>query len=372
MGARLPVAIGALMLAAGAGAAEFPVRGFSTDTSKRAIDLDELVGGGPGKDGIPAIVDPVILDVDAAAERIPDREPVIVVRVEDAVRAYPIRILMWHEIANDELGGVPIAVTFCPLCYSAVVFDRRVGDRTLTLKVSGMLRDSDMVMYDVQTETLWQQITGKALVGELVGTTLEQFPSQIASFEQFRDGRDGATVLGRPEGVRRGYGANPYRGYDRKHTPPIRRFFRGKAESGGLPPKERVVAVPTGDGAKVYPRSTIVDAGRVIHDHIGDRPIVVWCARGAVSALDERRIAESREVGTFGVFEARLDGTDLEFTWDEDRNRFVDQHGGVWDPTGRCVEGEHAGAHLPRVRYAEHFAFAWFRFFPESELHRAE
>jgi hypothetical protein len=137
--------------------ARFSIRGWSTDFSKRTIPLSDILSGGPGKDGIPAIDDPQFESIADGDLWLVDSEPVQVVDINGEVKAYPLGILIWHEIVNDTVGGVPVVVTYCPLCNSALTFNRRLGDRLLDFGVSGNLRFSDMIMYDRQTETWWQQ-----------------------------------------------------------------------------------------------------------------------------------------------------------------------------------------------------------------------
>lgn len=159
--------------------------GWKTDFSKHSVPFDEFMSGGPGKDGIPAVDEPKFVAVDDA-ESLADREPVIELVVDGEARAYPIQILIWHEIVNDAVGGVAVAVTFCPLCNTSIVFDRRLDGRTLDFGTTGNLRNSDLVMYDRQTESWWQQFGGEALVGELTGEELEQLPSRVVAWEAFR------------------------------------------------------------------------------------------------------------------------------------------------------------------------------------------
>jgi hypothetical protein len=188
---------------------------FKTDLSKSTIDLSELRGGGPPKDGIAAISEPRFDSVDLAAGWLEDVEPVLVVRHAGEVRVYPFQILLFHEMANDQIGDTPILATYCPLCNSAIAFDRRVGGKTLTFGVSGMLRNSDMVMYDRETETLWQQFTGDAILGQHVGTRLTVVSSQVSDFGAVRQAYPEAQVLNRDTGHRRPYGTTPYAGYER-------------------------------------------------------------------------------------------------------------------------------------------------------------
>jgi hypothetical protein len=179
------------------------VEGWKTDWSKTTIDLSELIRGltaADPRDGIPPIDNPKYETVAQASEWLDDREPIVMLELDGAARAYPLRILTWHEIVNDEIAGTPVAVTYCPLCNSAVGFDRRVNGQTLGFGVSGLLRNSDLVMWDRQTESLWQQITGEAIVGDLAGTQLPVIPTPIVSWKDFRETFPDGDVLSRDTG----------------------------------------------------------------------------------------------------------------------------------------------------------------------------
>ena len=180
--------------------ARFSTSGWKTDFSRRSIPLSEIFSGGPGKDGIPAIDVPVFEDIAGGDEWLDDKEQVHVVDVQGEVRAYPLAILIWHEIVNDSFNDVPVAVTYCPLCNSAITFDRRLGDRTLDFGVSGVLRHSDMIMFDRQTESWWQQLVGEAIIGELLGERLTVLPSFLVSWEDFKEAFPDGRVLSRETG----------------------------------------------------------------------------------------------------------------------------------------------------------------------------
>ncbi len=209
--------------------------GWSTDFSRRNVSLAEFQSGGPPRDGIPAIDRPKFVDVEAADVWMADREPVILVEHGGETRVYPIQILIWHEIVNDEIGGTPVAATFCPLCNTAIVFDRRVAGETLDFGTTGKLRNSDLVMYDRQTQSWWQQFGGKALVGRHAGERLEQLPARIVGWGEARRTFPAARVLSRDTGHSRDYGQNPYEGYDDVDTPPF--FAAANDDDGRLPPR---------------------------------------------------------------------------------------------------------------------------------------
>ncbi|MBW8060354.1 MAG: DUF3179 domain-containing protein, partial [Solirubrobacterales bacterium] len=189
--------------------ASFDTGGWSTDFAKHSVPLSEFVSGGPGKDGIPAIDRPRFVDVAGGDRFLDGQEPVATVEIGDAAKAYPIRIMVWHEIVNDRLGGRPIALTYCPLCNSTVAFDRRVDGRLLSFGTTGNLRKSDLIMYDRETESWWQQITAQAVVGALTGEKLDAIPSQILSWEEFKRLHPDGRVLSPQTGYDRPYGQNP-------------------------------------------------------------------------------------------------------------------------------------------------------------------
>lgn len=266
----------------------------TTDFSKTSIkSWKEILSGGPPKDGIPAINAPEFHS-DFEEGRLKANEPVLTVAVAGhSERAYPIRYLIWHEIVNDTIGGVPIAVTFCPLCNSGVTFDRRTDHGVLTFGVSGKLRNSDMVMFDRETESWWQQAIGEAIVGDLTGTELTTLPSWMESWSQFRDRNGGDGLVMKQPATSRAYGRNPYQGYDTSARPFL---YNGEMPPHGISPVARVVRV----GSKAWPVSRVRDEGGVNESGIN----ISW-ESGQASALDTDRISDGRDVGTIRVRDAR-------------------------------------------------------------------
>ncbi|PKQ16931.1 MAG: hypothetical protein CVT67_01945 [Actinobacteria bacterium HGW-Actinobacteria-7] len=186
--------------------------GFETNTAKSSIPLAEVVSGGPGRDGIPAIRAPKFVSVADSPER--DDVRGIFLDIGGDQRFYPFSILVWHEIVDDWVGGRPVAVTFCPLCGSGIVYDRRVDGETLLFGVSGFLRKSNMLMYDDVSESLWSQSRGEAVVGDYTGAQLGLVPMQLLTMRDVRRGHPDAKVLSRDTGHARDYARNPYAGYD--------------------------------------------------------------------------------------------------------------------------------------------------------------
>lgn len=266
----------------------------NTDFNKSSVsNWAEILSGGPPRDGIPALNDP---EFKAAADesRIGDREPVITVEIEGAKpRAYPIRYLTWHEIVNDTVAGTPIAVTFCPLCNSGITFDRRVNGKTLTFGVSGKLRNSDMVMFDRETESWWQQAIGQAIVGDLNGTKLKSLPTWMESWAEFKARNPDGLVMAEPTGFQRSYGQNPYRGYDSSTRPFL---YNGENPPHGVPPLVRVVRV----GTRAWPLTRLAKEAQV--DEAG---LSITWSEGQASALDSGQIAKGKEVGSIRVRDAQ-------------------------------------------------------------------
>ena len=229
-----------------------------TDASKALIPLDEIVSGGPPPAGILAIDRPVFVATGRADAWLKPTEPVLALQVNGEARAYPLQILIWHEIVNDTIGGRPVAVTYCPLCNSGLVFDRVVDGRTFDFGTSGKLYQSDLLMYDRQTHSLWAQMEGRAVVGERAGTRLAPIPVNTIAYEDFKAAYPGGRVLSRDTEHERSYGRNPYVGYDRPDSVPF--LFQGRPHRR-RPPKERVGGIAVGGSPRAYPWSILAGRG---------------------------------------------------------------------------------------------------------------
>jgi Protein of unknown function (DUF3179) len=344
----------------------FPQAGWRTDFARNSVPLTEFISGGPGRDGIPPIDEPRFVSVGAAAQRLDGGEPVLAVEVGGSARAYPHQILIWHEIVNDTLAGRPIAVTYCPLCNSSLVFDRRVDGRVLTFGTTGNLRNSDLVMWDRQTESWWQQLTGAAVVGELTGARLQVLESQTLSFADFRKRFPGGEVLSRQTGFQRDYGRNPYERYDEPDEQP---FLLERDADRRLPPKERVLSFIRGDRAVVVPFSSL-ERRPVVQLDVDGEPVLVLFKHGVRSSLDAGVIAESRDVGTATAFDRRVDRRALSFAPDG-AGRFRDREtGSTWDITGTASAGPLSGRRLRPVRHDVQFWFAVAAFLPDAKIVR--
>jgi hypothetical protein len=343
------------------GASEWP----NTNFENRSVDLSEIMSGGPPKDGIPAIDSPKFTSVAKASKWLDKNEPVIALTIEGEARAYPLQILIWHEIVNDEIGTTPVSVTFCPLCNSAIAFDRRIGGRVLDFGTSGRLRKSDMVMYDRQTESWWQQILGEGIVGEMTGKKLTTLPADIVAFGDFQTAYFDGKVLSRDTGHQRAYGQNPYRGYDSISDRP---FLFFDAVDPRLAPMERVVNIRVRDHQKVYPFAAFKDEP-VINDEVSGQTVVLISRAGTHSVLDTSKIVDGRPVPAVTAYQRVLDGRDLTFER-KDGLTLDTETASTWNQFGQAVAGPLKGKRLTPANSGLHFAFAWLAFNPSSEIYK--
>ena len=343
---------------------------WQTDFTKHSVPLSEFRSGGPPRDGIPPIDNPAYVSLTDADQWLEPQEPVIAVEhrgeAGTQARAYPLQIMVWHEIVNDELAGDPILATFCPLCNTAIAFDRRLsGDaRVYDFGTTGNLRFSDLVMWDRQTESWWQQITGEAIVGELTGSVLDRIPAQIIGWEAFKEAYPSGDVLSKETGFNRSYGRNPYAGYDDVNSSPF--LFDGD-QDGRLAPMKRVVGIVLDDSAYAYPLPEPPNA-QAIHRRAGERDIVLFMTPGSLSALDAADIAESRDVGQVGVFDRNIDGLTLTFRSESDGSFTDEDTGTTWNVVGTGTAGTLEGRSLQSLAHTVAFWFAWAAAYPDTQL----
>ena len=329
------------------------------------VDLDEIRSGGPPPDGIPSIDDPSLLSA-GEVDFLEDNEPVLALTVNGESRAYPVQIMMWHEIVNDTVGGVPVAVTYCPLCNSALVYDRRSDDRVLEFGTSGLLLNSSLVMYDRQTETLWSHFTGAGIVGELTGEELETYAVATVAWQTWRDANPDGLVLSRDTGFDRSYGQNPYPGYDDVNGRPF--LYEGEVD-GRYTAMTRVVGIEQGEEALAVPLASLQEAGVIETEIAGNDLVVLWTA-GTASSLDAFDVAAGEDVGATGVFVPIVEGQTLTFSSGGGAgDTFVDDEtGSTWNVLGQATDGPLAGAQLEALPHVDTFWFAWSAFRPDSAV----
>lgn len=345
---------------------------WKTDTLNHSVKLSEIQIVLP-KGSFPTLDKPKFVSKSEGLEMFFSKEPVIVVEFNGVAKAYSLNILTMHEISNDELEGIPILVTYCPLCNSGIVYNRIINHNgkkeTLEFEASGMLRNSDMVMLDRKTETLWQQLMGTAIVGNYNGVQLDIIPSIIISVEEFFTRYPTGEILSKKTGyseIEERYGYNPYKKYDERENP-IPYFFNSDKVDKRLPALERVVDIEHNGAYKIYSFSSASKNG-VINDTFKTKKVVLFYKPGTVSILDENDISTSKDVGSVTVFNAVIDKQHL--TFKKENDVFVDtKTNSKWDITGHCYEGILKGKQLHIEPHSNHFAFAWLAFNPDSEIY---
>jgi hypothetical protein len=347
---------------------------WKTDTTKFSIDKSEIQIVMP-KGSFPKIDFPEFLNKGEGLVSYYKKEPVIAVEINGNAKAYPLNILTFHEITNDTLSGVPILATYCPLCNSGLVFNRKLKHNNkeylLEFDVSGMLRKSDMIMLDRNTETLWQQLLGTAIVGDLDTAQLEILPSLIISVEAFfRQYPNGKIMSNKTndQKLKNEYGHNPYKKYDDLSSSPYQRFFKKNKISNKLPAMERIVDIQDQGDYKVY-TFTAVKQKEVINDTFKSKKVVLFYQKGTVSILDENKLTDSKDIGSVTVFRRMLDGK--EYTFKKEKNLFVDcQTNSFWNAYGYCYQGKLKEKQLKIETHSNHFAFAWFAFHPNTIIYK--
>lgn len=251
------------------------------DLANATIPIREIHSGGPPRDGIPAIDQPQFWTVSRADSFLRSNDEVVSFVHEGDARAYPLRILVWHEIVNDTVGGKPVAITYCPLCGTSMVFGRSFGGEATTLGVSGLLYNSDVLMYDRATDSLWSQLKMEAVSGPRVGTQLDWLASQIMPWQQWKSRYPDGKVLASETGHRRDYTRMPYQGYE--DTP--RTMFPVSGNRDDFAPKTWVTGVIVNDQAYAF-KVAQIDEQEGWTGLIGGREVSVSHENEAVVVTD--------------------------------------------------------------------------------------
>ena len=391
------------------------------DFSTHNIPLEEVIRGNPQPNGIPSIghegdwldwtsptSPPEFISQEEASLWLGEQEPVISIMLNGEAKAYPLQILTYHEIVNDSIGGIPIAITFCPLCNSAIAFDRRIllteEHRTLQLQnndqlifsdlddtlieayafqnshlpqfvtalevtfgTSGLLYNSNLLMFDSKSSTLWSQIMGRANIGILTDARLLKYPAQIISFDEFQTSYPNALVLSRETGFNRPYGNNPYPGYDHISSPAF--LFRGPTDNRLLA-KERVVSIGLKEDSVAFPWNLLREV-HVVNHYVADTRITVFWKDGTTSALDTTKIGNGKPIGAVGVYNRNVDETVLTFRWDGAHFRDIETNS-KWALTGQAIEGTLQGRQLEPISHDNTLWFAWAAFKPETRIYQLD
>jgi hypothetical protein len=330
----------------------FPEMRTAEDGTRHLIPLNEIQHGGPPKDGIPSIDAPRFAGSDTwDALQYNEDDLVIGVEVNGVRRAYPFQVLVWHEIVNDTIDDTALLITYCPLCGTGIVFERYIDDEPVQFGVSGKLYNSDMLMYDRQTDSYWAQLTGTAVVGELTGSVLPLYPMKIMTWQDWKESFPDSEVLTTDTGFMRDYSRDPYLGYYESSSV----MFSVSATDDRLHMKERVSGIEVdGPAFGAYPDAAVIEHGPV-NDVVGDTPLLV--------------VADPHAGHSVRIFDRNVDGQVLSFSLSEDGQSLSDEETGtVWTFAGEATAGELAGTSLSELIPVKGFWFAWFAFHQETEL----
>ncbi len=319
----------------------------TTNGLKHLVPLDDIKSGGPPKDGIPSIDNPKFVKA-KDAQFVSDDELVIGLKLNGQTKAYPLFILVWHEIVNDKFGETPVAITYCPLCFTTQVFDRTVNNKETEFGTSGKLYNSNLVMYDRSTDSMWSQALGKAIVGELTGNDLNTIPFDLSKWSDWKTSYPDTLVLTTDTGFSRPYGSDPYGDYytDSQIIFPVKNL------DDRMRPKEIILGFHDENSFKAYKLSD-VESKKIINDEIGEQNLVL------VSVFPY----------TVHVFDRMVDGQPLEFT--HDGSKLIDkQTGSEWSFDGVAVSGTLQGKQLNRITFNPGFWFEWVAFHPNTEIYQ--
>jgi hypothetical protein len=315
------------------------------------IPLDQIVSGGPPPDGIPSIDNPKFIPVQEANKYLEDSELVLGLNINGDVRAYPLQILVWHEIVNDNVGGIPVAVTYCPLCFTNQVFNRTMDTRQiLEFGTSGKLYNSNLVMYDRTTKSLWSQAMAQAIVGKLAGVRLDRIPFDVAYWKEWKQLYPDSKILSRDTGSTRPYGADPYGDYYTNKDV----LFPVSNSDDRLGLKEIVVGFENEGQYKAYKLQEIENK-KVINDQINSKPLALF----------------SLHPFMVRAYDPVIGGQVLEFSYNAKDQNFIDkQTNSLWNFEGKAISGQMKEKQLTRLPFDEGFWFEWVAFHPKTELYK--
>jgi hypothetical protein len=321
------------------------------EKEKSIVPLDQIVGGGPPPDGIPSIDNPKFISVQEASKFLEDSELVLGLNINGDIRAYPLQILVWHEIVNDEIGSIPVAVTYCPLCFTNQVFNRTIddGQEVVEFGTSGKLYNSNLVMYDRTSKSLWSQAMAEGIVGKYAGTKLERVPFDVAYWKEWKQLYPDSKILSRDTGSNRPYGVDPYGDYYTNSDV----LFPISNRDDRLGLKEIVVGFENKGQYKAYKLQEIED-NKVINDQVNGKSITLFSSYPFM----------------IRAYDPIAQGQTLEFTYNPKSKNFLDeQTGSEWNFEGKAISGQMKGKQLTRLPFDEGFWFEWVAFHPKTEIY---
>jgi hypothetical protein len=322
----------------------------ASEEERSIVPPEQIVSGGPPADGIPSIDEPKFVQVQRAEEFLENSDLIVGLNINGDIRAYPLQILVWHEIVNDKIGGIPVAVTYCPLCFTNQVFNRTMNDgQILEFGTSGKLYNSNLVMYDRTTKSLWSQAMAQGIVGKLAGVKLERIPFDVAYWKEWKQLYPDSKVLYTDTGSARPYGADPYGDY---YTNGDLLFpISNRDDRLGL--KEIVIGLENKGQYKAFKLQEVEDK-KVINDQLNGKAIVLFSLHPFMAR----------------VYDPVVDGQILEFNYTIKDKGFVDkQTRSIWNFEGEAISGHMKGKQLTRIPFDEGFWFEWVAFHPKTELY---
>jgi hypothetical protein len=323
---------------------------LTAQKERSIVPLDQIVSGGPPPDGIPSIDNPNFISVQEADEILEDPELVVGLNINEDIRAYPLQILVWHEIVNDIVGGVPVAITYCPLCFTNQIFNRTLEDGNIVeFGTSGKLYNSNLVLYDRTSDSLWSQALAQGIVGKYAGANLQRIPFDVANWKEWKELYPESKILSRDTGSSRPYGIDPYGDYYTNSEV----LFPIPNQDDRLGPKEIIIGLENNDRYKAYKLQTVEDK-KIINDEINNRSITLFSSFPFMVR----------------AFDPVVDGLALQFKYNSQNNTYIDiQTGSDWNFEGVAINGELRGNELIRLPYDEGFWFEWVAFHPDTELY---
>ena len=320
------------------------------EENRNIVPPELIVNGGPPPDGIPSIDNPKFIQIQKAEEFLEDSDLVVGLNINGDIRAYPLQILVWHEIVNDKVGNTPVAVTYCPLCFTNQVFNRTMNDgQILEFGTSGKLYNSNLVMYDRTTKSLWSQAMAQGIGGTFTGIKLERIPFDVAYWKEWKQLYPDSKVLSTDTGSTRPYGADPYGDYYTNGE--ILFPVSNSDDRVGL--KEIVIGLENKGQYKAFKLQEIEDK-KVINNQVNGKPIVLLSLHPFMAR----------------VYDPVVNGQTLEFNYNIKDKKFVDkQTNSMWNFDGKSISGQMKGKQLIRLSFDEGFWFEWVAFHPKTELY---
>lgn len=328
---------------------------------KHTVPLDKIVSGGPPQDGIPSIDNPKFQSVQEADEILEDSELVLGLNINGDIRAYPLQILVWHEIVNDVVGGEPVAITYCPLCFTNQVFNRTLNDGSIVeFGTSGKLYNSNLVMYDRKSNSLWSQALGEGIVGDYSGVKLERIPFDIAFWKEWKKLYHESKVLTRDTGTVRPYGADPYGDY---YTNDLI-LFPVTNDDKRLGLKEIIIGLEDKSQYKAYKLQDI-ETDKVINDVIGDdkKIALVSLEPFMVRVFDRVIDSDNNDEGNKNIV--------IDLFYNQTNNTLIDKvTNSELNFEGKFIKGQLQDIQLKQLPMDQGFWFEWVAFHPETEVYQ--